>query len=195
MDYESMKQLASDHGFASFTALQEDAFSNPEFYSGRDLFIIGQTSTGKTLIPVLLYAQALQEAEEAGMPNPKMLFVVPYRALAAQKVQELRRSFRHQHLQIVQSTGEYRQDDADIQRAQVDIAVIITEKAFKYQARDEKFFSRYDDLVLDEVGLVDNADRASGWILYLHGPSTAESSMAAPEPSPWPRPSMTGAPI
>ena len=159
MDYESMKQLASDHGFASFTALQEDAFSNPEFYSGRDLFIIGQTSTGKTLIPVLLYAQDLQEAEEAGMPNPKMLFVVPYRALAAQKVQELRRFFQRQHLQIVQSTGEYRQDDADIQRAQVDIAVIITEKAFKYQARDEEFFSRYDDLVLDEVGLVDNADR------------------------------------
>lgn len=151
--------MASDHGYSSFTALQEDAFSNFETFSDRNLFIIGQTSTGKTLIPVLLYAQALREAEKAGEPKPKILFAVPYRALAAQKVQELHQFFDGQDLQIVQSTGEFRQDDGAILRAQVDIAVIITEKAFKYQARDESFFSQYDYLVLDEVGLVDNADR------------------------------------
>lgn len=159
MDYESTKKLASDHGYTSFTALQEDTFSNSEVFSDRNLFIIGQTSTGKTLIPILLYSQALREAEEAGEPKPKILFAVPYRALAAQKVQELRQFFDGKDLQIVQSTGEFRQDDGSILRAQVDIAVIITEKAFKYQARDERFFSQYDYLVLDEVGLVDNADR------------------------------------
>lgn len=159
MDYNRIKKLARDHGYASFTALQEDTFSNSEAFSDCNLFIIGQTSTGKTLIPVLLYAQALHEAEEAGEPKPKMLFAVPYRALAAQKVQELRAFFQDQELQIVQSTGEFRQDDGAIIKAQVDIAVIITEKAFKYQARDERFFSQYDYLVLDEVGLVDNADR------------------------------------
>ena len=132
--------MASDHGYSSFTALQEDAFSNFETFSDRNLFIIGQTSTGKTLIPVLLYAQALREAEKAGEPKPKILFAVPYRALAAQKVQELHQFFDGQDLQIVQSTGEFRQDDGAILRAQVDIAVIITEKAFKYQARDESFF-------------------------------------------------------
>lgn len=159
MNYESIKKLAADHYYTSFTALQEDTFSNPEVFSNRNLFIIGQTSTGKTLIPVLLYAQSLQEAQKAGIPKPKMLFAVPYRALAAQKLQELQRFFRGQDLQIVQSTGEFRHNDMEIQNAQVDIAVIITEKAFKYQARDERFFSRYDYLVLDEVGLVDNADR------------------------------------
>ena len=159
MDYKSIKKLAVDYGYSSFTALQEDTFSNSEAFSDRNLFIIGQTSTGKTLIPVLLYAQALREAEEAGEPKPKMLFAVPYRALAAQKMQELREFFKGQGLQIVQSTGEFRQDDGAIMKAQVDIAVIITEKAFKYQARDERFFSQYDYLVLDEVGLVDSTDR------------------------------------
>lgn len=159
MDYESIKKLASDHGYTSFTALQGDTFSNSETYSDRNLFIIGQTSTGKTLIPVLLYAQALREAEEAGEPKPKMLFAVPYRALAAQKTQELREFFEGEGLQIVQSTGEFRQDDGAIMKAEVNIAVIITEKAFKYQARDVRFFSQYDYLVLDEVGLVDSADR------------------------------------
>lgn len=159
MDYESIKKLASDYGYASFTALQEDTFSNAAAFSDRNLFIIGQTSTGKTLVPVLLYAQALREAEEAGEPKPKMLFAVPYRALAAQKMQELREFFKDQGLQIVQSTGEFRKDDGAIMKAQVDIAVIITEKAFKYQARNERFFSQYDYLVLDEVGLIDSADR------------------------------------
>lgn len=159
MNYESIKKLAANHHYTSFTALQEDTFSNPEVFSNRNLFIIGQTSTGKTLIPVLLYAQSLREAQEAGTPKPKMLFTVPYRALAAQKLQELQRFFCGQDLQIVQSTGEFRQDDVAILNAQVDIAVIITEKAFKYQARDARFFSRYDYLVLDEVGLVDSADR------------------------------------
>ena len=159
MNYESIKKLAADHYYTAFTALQEDAFSNPEVFSNQNLFIIGQTSTGKTLIPVLLYAQSLREAQEAGTPKLKMLFAVPYRALAAQKLQELQRFFHGQDLQIVQSTGEFRQDDMDIMNAHVDIAVIITEKAFKYQARDERFFSRYDYLVLDEVGLVNSADR------------------------------------
>lgn len=159
MNYESIKKLAAGHSYTSFTALQEDTFSNPDIFSNRNLFIIGQTSTGKTLIPVLLYAQSLREAQEAGTPKPKMLFAVPYRALAAQKLQDLQRFFRGQDLQIVQSTGEFRQDDRAILNAQVDIAVIITEKAFKYQARDERFFSRYDYLVLDEVGLVDSAGR------------------------------------
>lgn len=159
MNCESIKKLACDYGYASFTALQEDTFSNLETFSDQNLFIIGQTSTGKTLIPVLLYAHALREAEEAGEPKPKMLFAVPYRALAAQKMQELRQFFKGRDLQIVQSTGEFRQDDGAIIKAQVDIAVIITEKAFKYQARDEKFFSQYDYLVLDEVGLIDSADR------------------------------------
>lgn len=159
MDYDRIKKLAADHNYTSFTALQEDTFSNPEAFFNRNLFIISQTSTGKTLIPVLLYAQALREAEEAGESKPKMLFAVPYRALAAQKMQELRNFFKGQGLQIVQSTGEFRQDDEAIMKAQVDIAVIITEKAFKYQARDERFFSQYDYLILDEVGLVDSAER------------------------------------
>lgn len=159
VDYKCIKRLANDHGYTSFTALQEDTFSNPETFSHRNLFVIGQTSTGKTLIPVLLYAQALREAEKAEDPKPKMLFAVPYRALAAQKVQELYQFFGRQDLKIVQSTGEFRQDDESIIKAQVDIAVIITEKAFKYQARDEKFFSQYDYLVLDEVGLIDSVDR------------------------------------
>lgn len=160
LQYTSYLNLAKEHGILAFTALQEEAFhseciSNPE----KNLFVIGETSSGKTLIPLLLYERAVIEAQSSASACPKMLFVVPYRALAAQKKRELDHFFEKYGLNIVQSTGEFREYDLDIQEGHVDIAVIITEKVFKFQARAEKFLSKYDLLVLDEVGLVGNLNR------------------------------------
>lgn len=160
MNYNCVRTLAQAHRYASFTKLQESAFSCPEAYDhSKDLFVIGETSSGKTLIPLLIYAAAVKEAAERGDALPKMLFVVPYRALAAQKYEELKQFFEGQDLKIIQSTGEFRQDDDAVQRGQVHVAIIITEKVYKYEARNSSFLSMYDYLVLDEIGLVDSGDR------------------------------------
>lgn len=84
--YTSYLELAKQHHISAFTALQEEAFRS-EYISDseRNLFVIGETSSGKTLIPLLLYERAVIEAQRSGSPCPQMLFVVPYRALAAQK--------------------------------------------------------------------------------------------------------------
>lgn len=131
-NYEKMLRLANHLGYQSFTALQKTAFRSENVYdSGKDLFVIGETSSGKTLIPMLMYYAAYQEAREKRQRTPQMLFVVPYRALAAQKKLEIQRLFQGEELDIVQSTGEYRQNDDEIQRGEVDIAVIITEKVYR----------------------------------------------------------------
>lgn len=158
--YTNYLDLAKQHNISVFTALQEEAFRS-EYISDseRNLFVIGETSSGKTLIPLLLYERAVIEAKISASPCPKMLFVVPYRALAAQKKLELGQFFEKYGLNIVQSTGEFREYDLNIQFGHVDIAVIITEKVFKFQARAEAFLSKYDLLVLDEVGLIDNVAR------------------------------------
>ena len=173
--YSAYLDLARQHEITSFTALQEEAFRSENIGdSEKNLFVIGETSAGKTLVPLLLYEQAVIEALRTDAPYPKMLFVVPYRALAAQKKRELEDFFRKYDLRIAQSTGEFRESDLDIQSGCVDIAVIITEKAFKFQARDEDFLSRYNLLVLDEVGLIDNEDRGIyfdflfAWGSYAH---------------------------
>ncbi len=159
-DYTSMLALAQAHGYTSFTELQQRAFEAPETHDEqRDLFVMGETSTGKTLIPLLLYASAVEDAERRGMARPKLLFVVPYRALAAQKTKEIRRFFRDKNMTITQSTGEFRQDDAAIQAGNVDVAVVICEKVYRYAAKDSSFLSLYDYLVLDEIGLINNPDR------------------------------------
>lgn len=161
-DYYKMLLYAQSFGYKSFTKLQETVFCNPKAYQKDcDLFICGKTSSGKTLIPVLLYKQKLEIAKACGLgiPMPKMLFVIPYRALAAQKTRELCTLFQGENLTIVQSTGEFQQDDIAIQKGEVDIAVIITEKVFKYSSRDDTFLAKYDFLVLDEAGLIDSSSR------------------------------------
>ena len=183
-EYEYILSLAAAHKYSTFTPLQECAFRNSATYdNNRDLFILGETSSGKTLIPLLLYLSALEKkvhkegiSSTATINNntstrqlqvydftaeyrPKMLFVVPYRALAAQKVKEMRVFFEEWNLKIVQSTGEYRQDDESVINGTVDIAVVITEKVYKFEARSPSFFSQYDFVVLDEIGLINNGER------------------------------------
>ncbi len=160
MNYNFMKELGEKRGFTSFTELQQSAFENPETYNfERNVFVMGQTSSGKTLIPQLIYNAALEQAIAEGKEYPKMLFAVPYRALAAQKVEEMQEFFSAYDLKIIQSTGEFRQDDEAIQRGEVHIALVITEKVFKYEARDSGFLSKYDYLVIDEIGLINNPER------------------------------------
>lgn len=160
MTYETLSSLAREHGYTDFTVLQEQAFRHPEFTDPeRDLMIVGATSTGKTLVPLLLYAASVREARAAGEPIPKMLFVVPYRALAAQKLREICEFFDGEGLRIIQSTGEFRQGDGAVLAGEVDVAVVINEKVFLYASRDSSFLRQYDLLVLDEIGLLQNAER------------------------------------
>ena len=119
-NYEKVLRLAKHLGYSSFTDLQKTAFRSENVYdSGKDLFVIGETSSGKTLIPMLMYYAAYQEARDKQQRTPQMLFVVPYRALAAQKKLEIERLFQGEELDIVQSTGEYRQNDDEIQHGQI----------------------------------------------------------------------------
>lgn len=160
--YQMALEQLRQRGYNGFTALQEAAFTHPDaFDESKNLFVIGETSSGKTMIPLLLYSVAVREAREQGRPRPKLLFVVPYRALSSQKMEELQEFLREdgEDMTIVQSTAEFRQDDGLIQRGEVDCAIIITEKAFKYESRNPGFLARYDFVVLDEVGLVQNAER------------------------------------
>lgn len=166
MDYDSLACMASAMGYAEFTQLQKEAFQNPEILRpNRDILVIGPTSSGKTLIPILMYYQRVLEADRSEQRRPKMLFVVPYKALASQKCTELVAPYQKVYgadkpLWAVQSTGEYRYADHTIQRAEMDVAVIISEKAFLFSCENHAFLSQFDEVVFDEIGLL--ADESRG---------------------------------
>lgn len=151
--------LMNKLGYPSLTDLQQKAFSNSQFLDSSPawLFLIGATSTGKTMVPLVRYfLQYLNEEKP-----PRMLFAVPYRALAAQKHKEILAICEQLHLdlRVEQSTGEYRSADSAIRSGDVDIAVIIYEKVFMFASMDEDFLNHYSFLVLDEVGLTQNIAR------------------------------------
>lgn len=156
-NYESMCRIAQNLGFSKFTPLQELAFQNPKCYEPASrIFVIGNTSSGKTLIPLLLYFSRVLAGE-----SPKMLFAVPYRSLAAQKCIEIREIAARLNLElkIEQCTGEFRSADTAVRLGEVDIAVIIYEKVFMFSSMDSAFLEHYDDLVMDEIGLTQDIDR------------------------------------
>ncbi len=159
-NYAAAKALAEKLNYRTFTDLQENAFCNGDLYDeSKNIFVTGETSAGKTLIPMLLFYMKVKQAKENGEPTPKLLLSVPYRALAAQKTLEITNFFKDFGLKIVQSTGEFRQNDDDVQSGDVDIAVVITEKIYKYASRNPDFLSKYDYLVLDEIGLIGDSER------------------------------------
>lgn len=160
-EYEQIKKISKKIGYKGFTELQEKAFQEPLNFDLRKwLFVIGATSSGKTLIPLLNYFYEYKRYKQE-RKNYKMLFAVPYRALASQKKEEID-DFANKlqlTLKIVLSTGEFRNDDISILNGDVDVAVIIYEKIFLFTSMKNDFLKQYNLLVLDEIGLIQSHSR------------------------------------
>ena len=152
-DYESMKKYCENKGFFTFTDLQKRAFEQIEFWNNeQDVFVIGATSSGKTLI-----ANAAMLIEKNGRKQ-NVLYLVPYKALALQKKEELEEFFGKTY-KISLSTSEYRENDRLIIVGNTDIAVMIYEKAFLFQNLYSEFLNSYDLIIFDEFGIVDSEER------------------------------------
>lgn len=187
MNLNDIQKIAAELGYSQLNELQQKAFAEAStFDRDQNLMVIGPTSSGKTLVPKLLYYARVLEAVREGVQPPKMLFVVPYRALAAQKVSELRDEFNRVFgsiytLTCEQSTSEYRQADTRIQKAEdIDIGVTINEKAFVFASSDPEFLKRYQMIVFDEIGLLKDENRGikldflMTWIRFLQKGSHRE---------------------
>lgn len=161
MDYDQIRSMAEKLGYTKFTDLQQKAFEESEYYDFEKwLFVIGATGSGKTLIPLLYYFYKYELCKRDNT-SFHMLFTVPYRALAGQKKEEISEMARKLELplKVVQSTGEYRNDDVAIRQGKVDIAIIIYEKVFMFSSMDSCFLQRYQLLVMDEIGLTQDLNR------------------------------------
>lgn len=163
--YKHIQSTLKSLGYDQLLPLQKKAFRMQEFYEpDKNIFVTGNTSSGKTLIPLLHY---ILEREET--PGYKMLFLVPYRTLAAQKKSEievlLHKKFPELNISI--STGECREDDGIIIAGDVDVAVIIYEKAYHFACRIPDFLKRYNAIVYDEFALSEDEYRGEVCDLML----------------------------
>ncbi len=167
--YNDAADLAMEMGYKGFSKLQEKAFRNQYVYDENSwLFIIGSTSSGKTLIPQILFFLGYRKKDNTS--GGKMLYVVPYRALANQKMEEFESISQvlNMDLKVVQSTGEYRKYDHDIINGKIDVAVIIYEKLYMFMGIDNEFLKHYDMIVMDEIGLTQDLERGIRIDFALH---------------------------
>ena len=100
-------------------------------------FIIGSTSSGKTLIPLVCYKTDKRRFER----KAKLLYLVPYRALATQKEREFIQKFSEER--IIVSTSEYCSEDVNVMNGNCDIAIVIYEKVFMFLSNDKNFLVQY----------------------------------------------------
>lgn len=139
--------------FYKLTDLQKELFYDKRFWNNeQNIFIEGCTSSGKTL-PALV---AMRAKLDSGY-TPRTLYIVPYRALAYQKYQELSNLWTGEN--IILSTGEYKKDDDMLQNGEGDIVVAIYEKVFMFCHLNTEFFKQFDLIVFDEFGIVEKDER------------------------------------
>ena len=121
----------------------------PAVLAGRSLFLACPTASGKSLVAYL----ALLRAARAGRTG---LYLVPLRALAAEKAEELER-FRELGLRVGLSIGDFDLPAEKLDR--LDVLVATSEKADGLLRRGSPWLDRLGVVVADEVHLLRDPDR------------------------------------
>ena len=163
ISYESAGNIIKNWGYSSFTQLQDVVFKNCSCGENAREFIIGSTSSGKTLVPLVCYKNDKYSVENRN----KLLYMVPYRALASQKEKEFKNKFQGE--KIIVSTSEYCSEDINVSNGYCDIAIVIYEKVFLFLSKNKKFLEQYTHIVFDELGIVESRERGLkvDYILFM----------------------------
>ena len=108
------------------------------------------TASGKTLIAELAMTKKIMER------GGKALYLVPLRALAAEKYQEFLK-YRKAGLKIAISTGDYDSKDTWLRR--YDIIVVTNEKADSLIRNKPQWINEINILVADEIHMINDSHR------------------------------------
>ncbi len=120
-------------------------------FSRRNLLLAMPTASGKTLLAELAM---VREVIEGG----KCLYVVPLRALAAEKYESFKK-WEKIGIKVGISTGDYESRDEHL--GECDIIVTTSEKADSLIRNSASWMSSVTCLVIDELHLLDSADRGA----------------------------------
>jgi len=121
----------------------------PAALSGENVVLAVPTASGKSLVAYLALLQAALKGE-------KGLYIVPLRALAAEKYDDLSK-FASLGIRVVQSVGDF--DTPDPRLEQFDIIIATSEKADALLRHQSQWLERISVVVADEIHLIHDPDR------------------------------------
>lgn len=145
---KEIKEILKDQGITDFYPPQADAL--PCVLKKENVVLSIPTASGKSLVAYIAIVNRLIES------RGKALYVVPLKALAREKYEELR-IFEKLGLKIGISTGDL--DDSDPRLARFDIIVCTSEKADSLLRHKLNWMNKVQVLVIDEIHLIHDPTR------------------------------------
>jgi len=145
---EEVLSIFKEWGIEEFYPPQAEAI--PLALDGKNLVLSIPTAAGKSLVAYIAILHKL--LKEGG----KALYVVPLKALAREKYEELQ-SFKKIGFKIALSTGDL--DESDPRLGRYDIIVCTSEKADSLLRHGASWLKEVKVLVVDEIHLINDSTR------------------------------------
>jgi helicase len=145
---KEIKDILKDHKISELYPPQAEAI--PHMLNKKNLVLSIPTASGKSLVAYLAIVNRL--IHESG----KALYVVPLKALAREKYEELK-LFEKLGLKVGISTGDL--DDSDPRLNRFDIIVCTSEKADSLLRHKVNWVNKIKVLVIDEIHLIHDPSR------------------------------------
>ena len=135
----------------SLNQLQLDAINNYGLLKGEHIVVSAPTSSGKTLIGEL---SAVQNAVQ----RKRAVFLMPLKALVADKLAAFNQSYQVYGLRIVEATGETA-DVTPLINGKYDIGLLTFEKFASLLLGNPQILEQIGVIVIDEVQMIADASR------------------------------------
>lgn len=140
--------------------VQERAVKEFGLFSDGNLIVFSPTSSGKTFVGEMA-------AVKAARGNTKVVYLVPQKALAAEKFEELNRRYEPTGIKVVVSSRDRREHDDEIERADFHIAVVVFEKLQALLIANSHLMEAVGLVVVDELQMITDKDRGPTLELLL----------------------------
>jgi helicase len=138
-------QKLENAGYVTLYPPQEQAV-RAGLFEDKNMVLAIPTASGKTLIALFAVIKALQRTQKA-------VYIVPLKALAEEKYQDM----KELGINVALTTGDY--DSANTYLKQYEVIVTTSEKCDSLLRHDVTFFNEVHLVVADEVHLLDDPGR------------------------------------
>jgi helicase len=143
---------AGEFGFRSFNPMQAHAIREG-FLQAHSVVVAAPTASGKTLLAFLSIAKNFLEK------GRKAVYIVPLKALANEKYDELSQAFEHMNARVGISTGDF--DSSSENLRNYDVIVVTSEKMDSLLRHKAPWISEIGLAVADEIHLINDDDRGA----------------------------------
>jgi len=140
--------------------VQERAVKEFGLLGSRNLIVFSPTSSGKTFVGEMAAVQAARQ-------NRKVFYLVPLKALAEEKYQELRKRYAPVGIRVIVSSRDHHEFDEDLAAMRFGIAVVVYEKLQSFLVSRPALVERTGLVVVDELQLITDPGRGPALELLL----------------------------